>query len=46
METVIDRNNEVIFAYEMNGVDIPVDHGYPVRLIVPGHIGARSCKWV
>ena len=30
----------------MNGDKIPADHGYPLRLIVPGYIGVRNCKWV
>lgn len=30
----------------MNGARIPADHGYPLRLIVPGYIGVRNCKWV
>ena len=32
--------------YEMNGVDIPRPYGYPVRCIVPGHAGARNCKYL
>ncbi|MEU8240761.1 sulfite oxidase [Actinoplanes missouriensis] len=38
--------DDVILAYEMNGVDLPADHGYPVRAIVPGWIGIASIKWV
>ncbi len=30
---------EVLVAYQMNGRDLPQDHGYPVRLIVPGTMG-------
>jgi DMSO/TMAO reductase YedYZ molybdopterin-dependent catalytic subunit len=30
----------------MNGRDLPLDHGYPVRLIVPGHYGMASVKWL
>ncbi len=30
----------------MNGEDIPIDHGYPVRAIVPGVVGARNVKWL
>jgi len=30
----------------MNGQDIPRSHGYPVRCIVPGHAGARNCKYL
>ena len=37
---------EVLVAYQMNGRDLPQDHGYPVRLIVPGHYGMASVKWL
>ena len=35
-EKAVDPFGDVILAYEMNGVDIPRQHGYPVRAIVPG----------
>lgn len=35
-----------ILAYEMNGEPLPVEHGYPVRLIVPGLYGYKMPKWV
>jgi DMSO/TMAO reductase YedYZ molybdopterin-dependent catalytic subunit len=37
---------EVLIAYSMNGRDLPQDHGYPVRAIVPGHFGMASVKWL
>src|SRR5947209_1293695 len=37
---------EVLIAYQMNGRDLPLDHGYPVRAIVPGHYGMASVKWL
>lgn len=37
---------DIILAYEMNGKDIPQDHGYPVRVIIPGVVGARQVKWL
>jgi len=38
--------SEVLIAYQMNGRDLPRDHGFPVRAIVPGHYGMASVKWL
>ena len=38
--------DDIIVAFEMNGADIPRDHGYPVRIIIPGVLGARQVKWL
>ncbi|XP_039126032.1 sulfite oxidase isoform X2 [Dioscorea cayenensis subsp. rotundata] len=37
---------DVLLAYEMNGKILNRDHGYPLRVVVPGVIGARSVKWL
>ncbi|MFI1410780.1 sulfite oxidase [Streptomyces sp. NPDC020707] len=37
---------EVLVAYEMNGAPLPPQHGYPVRLIVPGWYGMAHVKWL
>ncbi|GGO76692.1 sulfite oxidase [Nonomuraea cavernae] len=38
--------DDVLLAYEMNGVPLPPDHGFPARLVVPGWVGIASIKWL
>ena len=38
--------DDVLLAYEMNGADLPPEHGAPVRLVVPGWYGMASVKWL
>src|SRR5436189_2919860 len=40
------RRDEVLLAYEMNGEPLPPQHGYPLRLIVPGWYGMTNVKWL
>ncbi|KAI1873075.1 uncharacterized protein JN550_003328 [Neoarthrinium moseri] len=40
------KANEVLLAWEMNGEPLPKIHGFPLRTVVFGYIGARSCKWL
>jgi DMSO/TMAO reductase YedYZ molybdopterin-dependent catalytic subunit len=35
-----------IIALQMNGDDIPIEHGFPARIVAPGWAGSVSQKWV
>jgi len=40
------RSSEAFLAYAMNGEPLPIQHGYPLRLIVPGWYAVTSVKWL
>lgn len=44
----IDRalREEALLAYKMNGEPLPAKHGFPVRLLNPGHYGTKNPKWI
>jgi DMSO/TMAO reductase YedYZ molybdopterin-dependent catalytic subunit len=41
-----DELQRAMLAVRMNGAPLPRDHGFPVRLIVPGWYGCSGIKWV
>jgi DMSO/TMAO reductase YedYZ molybdopterin-dependent catalytic subunit len=40
------HRDEVILAYKMNGKELPAEHGFPLRVVVPGWYGVASIKWL
>src|SRR5206468_2401649 len=40
------RKPEVLLAYQMNGKDLPPEHGHPARAVVGGWYGMASVKWL
>jgi sulfane dehydrogenase subunit SoxC len=40
------QRDEVLLAYAINGQALPPQHGFPLRLIVPGWYGMTSVKWL
>jgi DMSO/TMAO reductase YedYZ molybdopterin-dependent catalytic subunit len=42
----VARDSGSLLAYAMNGEALPPEHGYPLRLVVPGWYGVASVKWL
>jgi len=40
------KKPETLLAFGMNGQELPAEHGFPVRAIVPGWYGMASVKWL
>src|SRR5258708_22430891 len=37
---------EIIVAYELDGAPLPMSHGFPARMIIPGRYGMKGPKWL
>ncbi|MFZ5997017.1 MAG: molybdopterin-dependent oxidoreductase [Nitrospirota bacterium] len=42
----LSRSDDVFLAYKMNGDPLPAQHGFPLRVIVPGIYGMKHVKWL
>jgi len=42
----VARESQALLACAMNGEALPLQHGYPVRLVVPSWYGVASVKWL
>jgi sulfane dehydrogenase subunit SoxC len=40
------RREDALLVYALNGAPLPPQHGFPVRLLVPGWYGMTSVKWL
>lgn len=38
--------DDTLLVYAMNGQPLPPDHGFPMRVLVPGWVGISHIKWV
>jgi nitrate reductase (NAD(P)H) len=46
IDYAMDPSRDIIIAYMQNGEKLAPDHGFPVRMIIPGFIGGRMVKWL
>src|SRR5262245_56203903 len=44
--SVEKARRDVLLAYKINGEDLPPEHGFPLRAIVPGWYAMASVKWL
>jgi hypothetical protein len=44
--TLVDGAPEILVAYELDQGPLPMLHGFPARMLIPGHYGMKGPKWL
>jgi DMSO/TMAO reductase YedYZ molybdopterin-dependent catalytic subunit len=44
--SLIQGAPEILVAYDLDGAPLPVSHGFPARMLIPGHYGMKGPKWL
>jgi DMSO/TMAO reductase YedYZ molybdopterin-dependent catalytic subunit len=44
--SLINSEPSILVAYDLDGAPLPTSHGYPARVLVPGHYGMKGPKWL
>ncbi len=44
--SMIQAAPEILVVYDLDGAPLPTQHGFPARILIPGHYGMKSPKWL
>ena len=44
--SLISAEPAILVAYALDGAPLPISHGFPARILVPGHYGMKGPKWL
>ena len=44
--SLINSQGSILVAYELDGAPLPTGHGFPARVLLPGHYGMKGPKWL
>jgi DMSO/TMAO reductase YedYZ molybdopterin-dependent catalytic subunit len=44
--SLVQSTPEIMVAYELDGAPLPVSHGFPARMVIPGLYGMKGPKWL
>ena len=44
--SLVQSAPEILVAYDLDGSPLPMNHGFPARVLIPGHYGMKGPKWL